>query len=387
MLGRMSAPFLARRTAAAAALLSLALLAGACTSSGKPGDGGRSHSPDGSGSGSSGGTPPPTSGSTFPLGQVQAGGDGAGCLPGDKCKAFTVTCPGIGQDAKGILDIGDPSGQPRGLLVFLSGGGGDKLWSQEAKQDLRYSGGGGGGKPIDEQAAKQGSDLLQGLRQRGFMTIQVVWKVAWLGAPKGQAVGPAKLGCRPATLLKWLHDNYFDRMGVDPAPLQCGFCVTGNSGGASQIAYSLAFYGLGDIIDAAVETGGPPHAALAKACLNQPGYEYTPGLDSVLDASYGIYRPERGPCQMHDQSWKATWTRDGADTGGSAYAYPNTRVLLILGGQDDTAVGPHQMDYLARLQRAGSPHLDQVTIPAMTHAITADLEGLNRIRDWFLASS
>jgi hypothetical protein len=386
----MKAPFRSGRVIfAVAAMLSVALLAGACSSGGKVAHGRRSHSPTPGGSASDGQTPPATTGATFPLGQVQAAGVGAGCLPGDKCKAFTVTCPGIGQDAKGILDIGDPSGQPRGLLIFLSGGGGDKFWSQEAKQDLRFSGGGGGGggKPIDQQAAKQGSDLLQGLRQQGYMTIQVAWKVAWLGAPNGQAVGPAKLGCRPASLLTWLHDNYFDQMGVDPAPLQCGFCVTGNSGGASQIAYALAFYGLADIIDAAVETGGPPHAALAKACLNTPGYQYTPGLDSVLDVSYGIYRPDRGPCQMHDPTWEATWTRDGADTGGSVYAYPNTRVLLLLGGKDDTEVGPHQLAYFARLQKAKSPHVEQVTIPAMTHAITADLEGLNRIRDWFLASS
>ena len=108
-------------------------------------------------------------------------------------------------------------------------------------------------------------------------------------------MGPAHLACRSASLIQWLHDTYYLPMGVSAAPLQCGFCLTGNSGGASQIAYSLAFYGLGDIVDAVVETGGPPHAALDKACLNDPGFGYSERLDSVLDISYGFYRPELGP--------------------------------------------------------------------------------------------
>ena len=173
-------------------------------------------------------------------------------------------------------------------------------------------------------------------------------------------------------------------MGLNPPPLQCGFCLTGNSGGASQIAYSLAFYGLGDVVDAVVETGGPPHAALDKACLDEPGYGYSTGLDGVLDISYGFYKPQRGPCVLHDPTWAATWKRDGADTGGSTYSYPNTRVLLVLGELDETQVEPHQMAYLAKLQEAGSPHVEQVTIPNMTHAITASQDGLGRITSWFL---
>jgi hypothetical protein len=274
-------------------------------------------------------------------------------------------------------------GQPQGLLVFLSGGGGNKLWSEAAKLDLQYSG--SKQKNEDPVAARLAGDMLQTFRDHGFMTVQVVWRAGWLAAPKGDPVGPAHLACRSASLIQWLHDTYYLPMGASPAPLQCGFCLTGNSGGASQIAYSLAFYGLGDIVDAVVETGGPPHAALDKVCLNEPGFGYSLTLDSVLDISYGFYRPQIGPCQKHDPTWAATWKRDGADTGGSTYSYPNTRVLLVLGQLDETEVGPHQMAYLAKLREAGSPHVEQVTIPNMTHAITASKDGLSHITDWFLA--
>lgn len=362
-------------------LVLVALAASACsTSSPTPGGNGKGRTHK-----SNGGVPPstaPAGDPSFALGAVRSRGDAAGCLPGDKCKGFEVDCPGTGQPAQGSLDIGDPAGAPRGLLVFLSGGGGNKLWSESAKLDLQFSG--SKQKSEDPAAAKLANDSLQSFRDQGFMTIQVVWRAGWLAAPRGNPVGPAHLACRSASLFKWLHDTYYRQLGASPGPLQCGFCLTGNSGGASQIAYALAFYGLGDIVDAVVESGGPPHAALDKACLNQPGYTYSKGLDGVLDISYGFYKPKRGPCVLHDPTWAKTWKRDGADSGGSSYSYANTRVLLLLGALDATQVGPHQMDYLAKLKKAGSPHVEQATISNMTHAITASQEGLRRITDWFL---
>ena len=359
-----------------------AVLAAACSSSGVSERPARS---GGRGSGRQSVPPPPTGSASYSLGTASPAGDAnpSLCLSGDTCKALTVDCPGTDQTAQAVLDIGDPVGTPRGVLVFLSGGGGGKLWSQEARSDVAFSGQ-SQSKSTNEQAAKKAEDFLQGLRQQGFMTVQVEWQPPWLAAPKNDPVGPARLACRSATAVKYVHDNYFERTGAHPAPLACGFCITGNSGGASQIAYMLGFYGLSGIIDGAVLTGGPPHAGLAKACLNQPGYEYTPQLDQVLDASYGFFKPERGPCELHTQSWADTWKRDGADTGGDDYDYPDTRVLLLLGALDDTAVGPHQMDYLHRLQAAGSPHVKQVTIPGMSHVITLSDAGLGQISDWFL---
>ncbi|HLB77943.1 MAG TPA: hypothetical protein VJO72_12995, partial [Candidatus Dormibacteraeota bacterium] len=209
-------------------LLFAALLASACSSSGgSPNPGQSSRIPDGSGHST---TPPPPPSSPSGLGTVQpAGANATFCLPGDKCTGVKVDCPDTGEPAKAILDIVEPTGSARGLLVFLSGGGGNKLWSQEAKQDIKFSGGQGGG--IDQQAAQQAESMLRGLQQQGYMTVQVVWQKAWLAAPLGNPVGPARLGCRPATLLKWLYDTSYQRLGAHPSALGCGFCVTGNSGG------------------------------------------------------------------------------------------------------------------------------------------------------------
>jgi hypothetical protein len=185
--------------------------------------------------------------------------------------------------------------------------------------------------------------------------------------------------------MKWVHDNLYAPLDVKPQGLACGFCLTGNSGGATLIAYALAFYGGGSFMDAAVMSGGPPHAALAKGCLGPPPFQYAQPLLTNFDASYGFIAPNHGPCWLHDPSWTPRWNRDGVDTGGTTYDYPRTRILLLLGGKDPTGVGPHETVYY-ELIKAHSPNVEYMTIPSMTHAITASETGLDRIKSWFLES-
>jgi len=246
-------------------------------------------------------------------------------------------------------------------------------------------GGGGGKKKIDRQAAQQAASFLHGLQDQGYMIVMVSWRPAWLLAAEGEQVGPAVLACRPASLLTWIHDTMYDKLGVQPSGLACGFCVTGNSAGSSAIAYVLGFYGLDKIISGAVLTGGPPHAAFWKACLHVPGYEFEPGALGLLDVSYG-FAPKEGPCYGGDQSWKPTWERDGADATEANHNYPDTRVLLLFGTGDTSGVGRHQLDYFHVLQQAGSPHVEQRNVQGMTHAITASSDGLRLIQGWFESS-
>src|ERR1043166_5754108 len=114
--------------------LLLVLAAAACQSGPPKGSGfvTPTDTPSTSGGGGDRGTPQPP---VYPLGQVQeSGANPTFCLPGDKCKGYVVQCPEAGAPTKLILSIGDPIGENRGVLLFLSGGGGNKLWSQEAKK-------------------------------------------------------------------------------------------------------------------------------------------------------------------------------------------------------------------------------------------------------------
>lgn len=347
------------------------LLAGACSPNQPPPSSGESGSP--------------LLGARYPLGMVtrlSTTVPAGVCLAGDDCLPVRVDCPGVQQPDDAALDVIRPSGSPRGLVMFWSGGGGTKLWATEA-ENAEGTSSPTGGKTVFEPAARKGTALLHTFAQNGFMTVQVRWLRPWLASAPGEEVGPARLACRGATLMKWVHDTLYTPLGVNPKGLACGFCVTGNSGGASMIAYALAFYGLGAIVVGAVMSGGPPHAALAKGCLGPPPFQYSQSLLTNFDASYGFLPPRHGPCWLHDRSWVPRWNRDGVDTGGSTYDYPRTRILLLLGAQDPTGVGPHEMVYYERT-KARSPDVQQVTIPSMTHAITASDSGLGLIKREFL---
>jgi pimeloyl-ACP methyl ester carboxylesterase len=177
----------------------------------------------------------------------------------------------------------------------------------------------------------------------------------------------------------------YEQLGVRPNGLACGFCVVGNSAGSSQIAYSLGFYGLGDLIDAAVLSGGPPHAYFDRACLNESGWAYPPQFYVNFDASYGFgLRP--GPCARHDQSWATRWETNDVIDGAVSFELPTTRVLFIWGELDPTGAEPHQIAYEEDLKRAGSPHVTRIVVPNMTHEITASSAGLNDIEDQLLGT-
>lgn len=306
------------------------------------------------------------------------------CLAGDECLPVRVDCPGVQQPDEAALDVVRPAGSPRGLVMFWSGGGGTKLWATEA-ENAEGTSSATGGHPVFEPAARKGKAFLYTLAQSGLMTVQVEWIYPWLASSPGEEVGPARLACRGATLMKWVHDKLYVPLGAHPRGQACGFCVTGNSGGASMIAYALAFYGLGNIVVGAVMSGGPPHASIAKGCLGPPPFQYSQPLLTNFDASYGFLAPRHGPCWLHDSSWASRWDGDSVDIGGSAHDDPHTRILLLLGGQDPTRVGPHQMVYYERLKAHGSD-VRQVTVPAMTHAITASDAGLDDIKREFLGT-
>jgi hypothetical protein len=66
--------------------------------------------------------------------------------------------------------------------------------------------------------------------------------------------------------------------------------LIGNSGGASRSSCALSHYGLESLLDAAVPSGGPPHAAQTKGCLRTSGQEaywYDSGASATID-SYGF---------------------------------------------------------------------------------------------------
>src|SRR5712692_2479824 len=175
---------------------------------------------------------------TFVLGAITT----PDCPAGFTCNTFTVICPAIAENATGVIAVQKPLGQIKAVAIFFSGSGGGDWW---------------------DKASTEVPAFFQSLLNDGFEVVEVRWlNVGWLEAPVGIQSGQELLASRPATVIKWVHDNMYVPLRLHPNAGQCGFCVTGNSGGAAQITYAISSYGIDGIVDAAIPTSGPPMASI-----------------------------------------------------------------------------------------------------------------------------
>jgi hypothetical protein len=276
-----------------------------------------------------------------------------------------VACPNVQAAAKAVLLIQPSQTAPKGMVLFFSGGGGAKAW---------------------DEGTPGAASFLTGLTQQGLEVVQVAWQPrSWLQSSPGESVGPALLACRPASVISWTHENLYQRLKANaPGALTCGFCITGNSGGSSQIAYALTDYGLAGMVDVAVESGGPVHTQIAKGCLGDPLYAYD-NLAFTIDVSYG---ERSGPCTQGDSSFTDTWNRDSVDAPGGDFDYPKTLVVFVLTDPNEPGRTDvhHALAYYDKLKRAGSPHLKLTKIPGLPHEIETSQAGLDAIGSVVLAS-
>lgn len=286
------------------------------------------------------------------------------CISGSTCEEFEVSgCQDVTEAARGEMVTAKQSGRATGLVAFFSGSNGTGYW-------------GDGGGPD--------GPFFQALQDQGLVLVQVRWLDPWLVSAKGEDSGPGHLACRPATVIDWIHANVFKPLGVTPKSGACGFCVTGNSGGASQVSYALSFFELDSILDGVFPTSGPPHAALAKGCAPEnTRYSYPPEESMVVDASFG-YEGEPGPCTHRDAGVDSHWQAESVDTGGSDFDHPNTRIEFIIGADDCGPAPAHAADYRDRLMRSGTSDVTMHVIEGMGHDIAASKSGLAALQDAIL---
>lgn len=289
-----------------------------------------------------------------------------GCPTGFTCNSFTVVCPFIAENAAGVIADQKPVGQIKAVAMFFSESEGNTWWSYNSA----------GTAPIATV-----DPFFQSLLNDGFELVQIRWARSWLLSPAGVQSGQELLACRSATAIKWVHDNMYAPLGLHPNVGQCGFCITGNSGGAAQVTYAISSYGIDNIVDAAIPTSGPPMAALSKGCLQQPGYAYPLDKQRLIDLSYGfrVSTGWGGPCETHDPLFTDTWVTNSVETGGTKYNYPATRIHIIIGGQDNPIIPNHANDYWKVLVQNQQLMLTWQTVPAMAHSIQSSADGLSAL--------
>lgn len=308
----------------------------------------------------------------WPLGTFTVESGHPRCLTGYTCTKFAVSsCSNVSAEAEGVVAEAFPSGAQnvRGLVAFFSGDEGLTWWS----------------------SAPSASRFLSKLRsQDRFVVVQVKWLDSWLQAPRREDDGSAHLGCRPATAIDWIYQNVYLPLGVTPGPGECGFCVTGNSGGASQVSYALSHYGLDGILNGVFPTSGPPHAAQVKGCLpGSPGYAYEGSELRRIDLSYGFddSQGDRGPCMLSDSSWTPRWQVESVDTGANDVSYPSTRVEFVIGADDTSSAVAHARDYRDLLEQDPSNDVTWTVVQGMGHSIQASPTGLAALEAALLGSS
>ncbi len=284
---------------------------------------------------------------------------------GESCYELEITCPELREPIRLSVRAGNASATvpARGMIIFLSGARGTNPWD-------------GGG---------EARRVVSELRAAGYRTVVLWWTSAlgWSKAATGYFEGHARLGCRPATAARWVYDNLHTQTPTT------AYCATGASGGASQIGYMLAQYGLADIISAAVLTGGPPHSRLDLGCLPyDPAHETATYGDfasaGLIDEGFG-YPADLGPCTSSRWSFRKKLQAASIAYGDWQYNHPRTMVWFLLGAQENTASLGQSVFYQQRLLAEGSPFVRMDIIPNTGHGVQGTPEGANKIRDIMLS--
>ena len=162
----------------------------------------------------------------------------ADCGENQICYSVTVECNGLVWREVQIRV--NHLSESKGAVVFARGGYGTDYY--------------GSGSP---------GQIVERMRGEGYETYDIRWagEFGWQTDKFGN--GFKRVMCAYAALVRWIATNLADNTEVMGA--------TGNSGGSMHIGYGLALYGLEDILDIVVLTGGPPSADAVDMCYRASG--------------------------------------------------------------------------------------------------------------------
>ena len=155
------------------------------------------------------------------------------------------------------------------------------------------------------------------------------------------------------------------------------------------MSYMLSHYGLDEILDLAIPSGGPPMGRIDLGCIrDDPANEllwYGSGSASTIDRGFGFLDPGTGPCSAGDDGFRTQLEEASIAAGQNDYVHPKTLVHFLFGAEDVGNAVPQGITYLERLSAEGSPLLGVDTLPGVPHAVPSARSGADRIRDLMLA--
>jgi hypothetical protein len=288
-----------------------------------------------------------------------------------------VRCEGLPSARAQLVVTAPPPGTPqRGAIIFATGGDGREFTAAEPAADglLRM-----------KEGMKQ---LVLG----GYTAVDRRWVDGWFGQI---GLGIRTPSCRFATLARYVQSRF-----ASSVPL----CATGNSGGSSEVGYSLAHWDGSARLRLAVLTGGPPMGRLDVGCLGDAALA---GWRERCHAEWARTQTEcpaslPPACTLLDRSWAAaprlvdsafaTATHTERCTGedltarelflaesvaapGKLFTYPTTRVRFLVGRADCTEALIIGMLYREVITSA----VEESVISGMRHQVAATQAGVTAL--------
>src|SRR5262245_25629186 len=303
-------------------------------------------------------TPTPLPLGTFSLGSVETT-DCPSSVSGWTCYNFEVACPSTA-NINGILAVKLSTATPKkGMIVHYTGDNGN-LWWDGSPNPTSFS-----------------TTYFNNMLAAGYDVAQVKWPGSgWTFAQPGVQTGQKLLSCRPATTAKWVHDNLWT-----PGTR---YILSGASGGASQVAYSMLYLFSPNIVDLLIADSGPPMADIFDGCVTGGDFDYD-GKKTLIDQSYGFV-DTTGPCFNSDASYAAIWAANSNETCGPTLVYPSTVIHMIIGAIDSPVTPSHSEKYRDALIAAGQPVQYEV-VPGMGHVAIAWATGEAALEAAILAAT
>jgi hypothetical protein len=256
--------------------------------------------------------------------------------PGARCAELAVQCPAVDPLSVIVVTNEPTGGTPTATVVLHDYVGGTEL--------------------LDD-------GFVTALRGGGARVVQVKWQSDW----QSSHAGIKRAACRIATLLSWIHTS------IHQADRTRGFCAQSYGGGAGGLAFALADYGAGDLLDAVTVSGGPPFARVDLGCdPNTPPREVCPGSKPVALAYAGgplavISGWEEAPRCGHGPPSTADllrWRRDSILATDARLSFPSTSVAAwYCDVEPDATVGQ------------GALFLDAITTERSLHCVGACADG------------
>jgi hypothetical protein len=162
------------------------------------------------------------------------------------CRRITVSgCPGVPALGATIWIVKLGPQTPLVGTVFLHDGRGGTL---------NFTSGG-----VDPSSYRH--TLESNYESAGFELVDIAWDSDWENlAPNAPSTLVA--ACRPATVAHWIWSSPY----LHNSRRDIGFCGQGHSAGSAALAYSLAWYGLGDFFDNVMLTAGPVFSRIDCGC-------------------------------------------------------------------------------------------------------------------------